>query len=143
TIHDIWPNLQVYTSGGVAFEPYKKSFESLLGKPLTYIDTYLASEGYLATQKRPDTQSMALIVDNGVFFEFVPFVEDNMDEYGRVRQDSEVLTIGEVQPHVQYVLLISTVAGAWRYMIGDTVMFTDVERAEIIITGRTKHFLNV
>ncbi|MFC7523898.1 GH3 auxin-responsive promoter family protein [Parapedobacter sp. GCM10030251] len=143
TIHDIWPNLQVYTSGGVAFEPYKKSFESLLGKPLTYIDTYLASEGYLATQKRPDTQSMALIVDNGVFFEFVPFVEDNMDEYGRVRQDAEVLTIGEVQPHVQYVLLISTVAGAWRYMIGDTVMFTDVERAEIIITGRTKHFLNV
>jgi len=143
TIHDIWPNLQVYTSGGVAFEPYKKSFESLLDKPLTYIDTYLASEGYLATQKRPDTQSMALIVDNGIFFEFVPFIEENMDEEGRVRPDAEVLTIEETKPHVQYVLLISTVAGAWRYMIGDTVMITDAERAEIIITGRTKHFLNV
>ncbi|MGK6351718.1 GH3 family domain-containing protein [Parapedobacter sp. DT-150] len=143
TIHDIWPNLQVYTSGGVAFEPYKKSFETLMAKPLIYIDTYLASEGYLATQKRPDTQSMALIVDNGVFFEFVPFTGDNMDEHGCVRQDAEVLTLEEAKPHVQYVLLISTVAGAWRYMIGDTVMITDVERAEIIITGRTKHFLNV
>ncbi|GGC15912.1 hypothetical protein GCM10011386_04660 [Parapedobacter defluvii] len=143
TIHDIWPNLQVYTSGGVAFEPYKKSFETLLAKPLIYMDTYLASEGYLATQKRPDTQSMALIVDNGVFFEFVPFTEENMDEHGCVRQDAQVLTLEDVQPNVQYVLLISTVAGAWRYMIGDTVMITDIERAEIIITGRTKHFLNV
>ncbi|SEL67581.1 GH3 auxin-responsive promoter [Parapedobacter koreensis] len=143
TIHDIWPNLQVYTSGGVAFEPYRKSFETLVAKPLTYIDTYLASEGYLATQKRPDTQSMALIVDNGVFFEFVPFTEENMDEQGCVRQDAEVLTLEDAQPNVQYVLLISTVAGAWRYMIGDTVMITDIDRAEIIITGRTKHFLNV
>ncbi|SKB74012.1 GH3 auxin-responsive promoter [Parapedobacter luteus] len=143
TIHDIWPNLLVYTSGGVAFEPYKKSFETLTAKPLIYIDTYLASEGYLATQKRPDTQSMALIVDNGVFFEFVPFTEENMDEHGCVRQDAEVLTLENAQPNVQYVLLISTVAGAWRYMIGDTVMITDTERAEIIITGRTKHFLNV
>lgn len=143
TIHDIWPNLQVYTSGGVAFEPYKKSFETLLAKPLIYIDTYLASEGYLATQKRPDTQSMALITDNGMFFEFVPFTDENMDEYGCVKQDAEVLALEDTQPNVQYVLLISTVAGAWRYMIGDTVMITDAERAEIIITGRTKHFLNV
>jgi len=143
TIHDIWPNLQVYTSGGVAFEPYRKSFEALIGKPLIYIDTYLASEGYLATQKRPDTNAMALIVNNGVFFEFVPFTEENMDEHGCVRQDAQVLTLADVQPNVQYVLLISTVAGAWRYMIGDTVMITDMERAEIIITGRTKHFLNV
>jgi len=143
TIHDVWPNLQVYTSGGVAFEPYRHSFEKLLGKPLVYIDTYLASEGYLATQKRPETRSMALIVDNGIFFEFVPFTEDNMDENGCVRQDAEVLALEDTQPHVEYVLLISTVAGAWRYMIGDTVMITDTERAEIIITGRTKHFLNV
>lgn len=143
TIHDIWPNLRVYTSGGVAFEPYRKSFETLIAKPLIYIDTYLASEGYLATQKRPDTNAMALIVDNGIFFEFVPFTEENMDEHGCVKQDAEVLTLEEAQPNVQYVLLISTVAGAWRYMIGDTVMITDAEKAEIIITGRTKHFLNV
>lgn len=143
TIHDIWPNLQVYTTGGVAFEPYRKSFESLFARPVTYIDTYLASEGYLATQKRPDAHAMALIANNGIFFEFVPFTENNMDNEGRVRQDAEVLTLADVEEDTQYVLLISTVAGAWRYMIGDTVVFTDKEKAEIIISGRTKHFLNV
>lgn len=143
TIHDIWPNLRVYTTGGVAFGPYRKSFEKLFAHPMVYIDTYLASEGYLATQKRPDTNSMALIVDNGVFFEFVPFTDQNMDDKGCVKQDAEVLTIEQVEEGVEYVLLISTVSGAWRYMIGDTVMFTDKERSEIIISGRTKHFLNV
>ncbi|MBD1428480.1 MULTISPECIES: GH3 auxin-responsive promoter family protein [Sphingobacterium] len=143
TIHDIWPNLRVYTTGGVAFGPYRKSFEKLFAQPMIYIDTYLASEGYLATQKRPDTSGMALIVDNGVFFEFVPFSEDNMDDNGCVKQNAQVLTVDQVEEGVEYVLLISTVSGAWRYMIGDTVMFTDKERAEIIISGRTKHFLNV
>lgn len=143
TIHDIWPNLQVYTSGGVAFEPYRKSLEKLMAHPLIYIDTYLTSEGYLATQKRPDTTSMALITDNGIFFEFVPFNDSNMDEDGRVRQDAEVLTLEKADENTDYVLLISTVSGAWRYMIGDTVMITDKEKAEIRITGRTKHFLNV
>jgi hypothetical protein len=143
TIHDIWPNLRVYTTGGVAFGPYRKSFEKLFAQPMIYIDTYLASEGYLATQKRPDTNGMALIVDNGVFFEFVPFSEENMDDNGCVKQNAQVLTVDQVEEGVEYVLLISTVSGAWRYMIGDTVMFTDKERAEIIISGRTKHFLNV
>ncbi|MDB5242488.1 MAG: auxin-responsive promoter [Spirosoma sp.] len=143
TIHDIWPNLQVYTSGGVAFEPYRKSFDALLARPLTYIDTYLASEGYLATQKRPDTSSMALIVDNGIFFEFVPFVDENMDDEGRVKPDATVLSLEQAEENIDYVLLISTVSGAWRYMIGDTVMITDKQRSEIKITGRTKHFLNV
>ena len=143
TIHDIWPNLQVYTSGGVAFEPYRKSLEKLLAKPLIYIDTYLTSEGYLATQKRPDTESMALIVDNGIFFEFVPFLDANMDDEGRVKQDATVLSLEQADENTDYVLLISTVSGAWRYMIGDTVMITDKKRAEIKITGRTKHFLNV
>jgi len=143
TIHDISPNLQVYTSGGVAFAPYRKSMESLLARPLTYIDTYLTSEGYLATQKRPDTSSMALIVDNGIFFEFVPFVDANMDEQGRVKPDAPVLSLAQAEENVDYVLLISTVSGTWRYMIGDTVMITDKQRAEINITGRTKHYLNV
>ncbi len=143
TIHDIWPNLQVYTSGGVAFEPYRNSMEKLLAKPLVYIDTYLASEGYLATQKRPETDAMALIVDNGVFFEFVPFVEENIDEEGRVKQNAPVLTLEQVTENKEYVLLISTVSGAWRYMIGDTVIITDKKRSEIRISGRTKHYLNV
>lgn len=143
TIHDIWPDLQVYTSGGVAFEPYRASIEKLLARPLIYIDTYLASEGYLATQKRPDTDAMALIVDNGVFFEFVPFAEENIDEEGRVNKEAPVFTLEEVEENKDYVLLISTVAGAWRYMIGDTVVITDKERGEIRISGRTKHYLNV
>jgi hypothetical protein len=142
TIHDIWPNLEVYTSGGVAFEPYRKSFEKLVAKPLVYIDTYLASEGYLATQKRADAD-MALITDNGIFFEFVPFTDANMEKDGTVKQHAPVLTIAEVEENVNYVLLISTVAGAWRYMIGDTVMVTNKEKMEIKISGRTKHYLNV
>ena len=142
-IHDIWPNLSVYTPGGVAFEPYRKSFEKLLAHPLIYLDTYLASEGFLAFQSRPDTTAMKLVVDNGIYFEFVPFEEKNMTDEGNVHPDAPVLTLAEVEKDRDYVLLISTVAGAWRYMIGDTVKFTDLARREIIITGRTKHFLNV
>lgn len=142
-IHEIWPSLQVYTSGGVAFEPYRTSMEKLLAKPLIYIDTYLASEGYLATQKRPDTDSMALIVNNGVFFEFVPFEDENIDEEGRVKQDAPVFTLEQATEGKEYVLLISTVSGAWRYMIGDTVIITNKERSEMRISGRTKHYLNV
>lgn len=142
-IHDIWPNLQVYTTGGVAFGPYRKSFEKLLGKSMTYIDTYLASEGYLATQKRPDTDAMSLIIDNGIFFEFVPFKPENMDDKGRVRSNATVLPLKDVTEGEEYVLLISTVSGAWRYMIGDTVIISDKEKSEIKISGRTKHFLNV
>lgn len=143
TIHDIWPNLRVYTSGGVAFEPYRVSMEKLLARPLIYIDTYLASEGYLATQKRPDTDAMALIINNGVFFEFVPFAEENIDEEGRVKQEAPVLTLEQAEENKEYVLLISTVSGACRYMIGDTVIITDKKRSEIKISGRTKHYLNV
>ncbi|MDN3690403.1 GH3 family domain-containing protein [Cyclobacterium jeungdonense] len=142
-IHDIWPNLEVYTPGGVAFEPHRKSFEKNLAHPLVYIDTYLASEGFLAFQKRPDTDAMALVLDNGIFFEFVPFKPENMDESGSVHPDAVALTIDQVEENQDYILVISTVAGAWRYMIGDTVSFTNKENAEIKITGRTKFFLNV
>ncbi|MCC5919533.1 MAG: GH3 auxin-responsive promoter family protein [Cyclobacteriaceae bacterium] len=143
TIHDIWPNLQVYTSGGVAFEPYKKGFDRITSQPLTVIDTYLASEGYIATQLRKDTDAMALITDNGIYFEFIPFIPENVDEDGNVKQHVKPIKIEDVALDKDYVLVISTVSGAWRYMIGDTIAFTDKERAEIKITGRTKHFLNV
>ncbi len=142
-IHEIWPNFMVFTSGGVAFEPYKKSFERICGKPITVIDTYLASEGYLATQIRKDTDAMALITDNGIYFEFVPFEPENIDDDGSIRQGARALKIDEIEEDVEYVLIISTVAGAWRYMIGDTIKFTDKKRSEIKITGRTKHYLNV
>jgi hypothetical protein len=142
-IHELWPNLAVYTTGGVAFEPYKKSLEKLLAHPLIYIDTYLASEGFLAMQKRPDTSAMALVIDNGIYFEFVPFEEKNITDEGAVVPGAEVLTLAQVEEEKEYILLISTVSGAWRYMIGDTIMFTDKARNEIKITGRTKQFLNV
>jgi hypothetical protein len=142
-IHEIWPNLMVYTTGGVAFEPYRKSMEKLLAHPLIYIDTYLASEGFIAIQKRPDTTAMALFPDNGIFYEFVPFDENHVDENGLVKPDAKIYTLEDAREDVEYVLLISTVSGAWRYMIGDTVRITDKEKAEIVITGRTKHYLNV
>ncbi|TLV00222.1 GH3 family domain-containing protein [Dyadobacter luticola] len=142
-IHEIWPNLMVYTTGGVAFEPYRKSLEKLFAHPLIYIDTYLASEGFIAMQKRPDTSSMALFPENGIFYEFVPFDNDHVDEDGLVRPDAKAFSLANAEENVEYVLVISSVSGAWRYMIGDTVTITDKQKAEIKITGRTKHFLNV
>ncbi|MDC6351500.1 GH3 auxin-responsive promoter family protein [Zeaxanthinibacter sp. PT1] len=141
-IHQIWPNLQVYTSGGVAFGPYEKSFRALMGKPVTVIDTYLASEGFIAFQSRPETHAMKLITDNGIYFEFVPFEPDYILQDGSITQDAPCLNLSEVEEGKDYVLVISTVSGAWRYLIGDTISFTNMERAEIIITGRTKFFLN-
>lgn len=142
-IHEIWPNLQAYTTGGVAFQPYEKSFNQLLAHPIIIIDTYLASEGFLAFQNRPETTSMKLVTDNGIYFEFVPFKPEYINEDGSLSQDAPALTLAEVEIDQDYVLIISTVSGAWRYLIGDTIAFTDVERAEIKITGRTKFFLNV
>ncbi len=142
SIHDIWPHLRVYTSGGVAIEPYRKSFESLFTRPVQVIDTYLASEGYLAFQCRPETDAMQLVTGNGIYFEFVPFHPDKIQKDGSLHPNVSAVGLDEVQPGTEYVLLISTVSGAWRYTIGDTITFTDVERAEIKITGRTKFFLN-
>lgn len=142
-IHDIWPNLQVYTSGGVAFEPYEKSFNALLAHPITVIDTYLASEGFLAYQQRSETHAMKLVLDNGIYFEFVPFKAEYINEDGSITVDAPVIPISQVKEEEDYILLISTVSGTWRYLIGDTIKFTDVERHEIRITGRTKFFLNV
>ena len=141
-IHEIWPNLQVFTSGGVAFAPYEKSFNALLGKPITIIDTYLASEGYIATQIRPETDAMQLNTDNGIYFEFVPMNPDYIKEDGSLVDDAPAITLKDVEVDKDYILIISTVSGAWRYLIGDTIKFTDVDRAEIKITGRTKFFLN-
>ncbi len=142
TIHDIWPNLEVYTSGGVAFGPYEKSFNALMGKPVTVIDTYLASEGYIATQTRPETDAMQLNTNHGIYFEFVPFQPEYINEDGSLKHSAPTLTLEQVELGVDYALIISTVSGAWRYLIGDTIEFTDIERAEIKITGRTKFFLN-
>jgi hypothetical protein len=142
-IHDIWPNLSIFVHGGVSFSPYAKGFERLLGKPLTYIETYLASEGFVAFQSRPNTNGMQLALDNGLFFEFVPFNTENFDNEGNLKPQATTLTISETEENTEYALLLSSCAGAWRYMIGDTIKFTDKKLNEIVITGRTKHFLNL
>src|SRR6185437_16120434 len=142
-IHEIWPNLMIYTHGGVSFDPYRKGFEKLLGKPVMYIETYLASEGFIAYQARPNVRSMKLVLDNGIFFEFVPFTETNFGDDGEIKDNAETLTIADVEEGVDYALLISTCAGTWRYLIGDVIRFTSKKDSEIIITGRTKHFLSL
>lgn len=142
-IHEMWPNLAFYVHGGVSLEPYKKGFNRLLGKPITYIETYLASEGFLAYQSRQDAKGMKLALNNNIFFEFVPFNEENFDADGNMSLSAKPLLIHEVKEKCNYALLISTNAGAWRYLIGDTIQFVDIEKSEIIITGRTKQFLSM
>lgn len=143
TIHDLWPNLMIYVHGGVYFEPYKKGFEKLLAKPIHYIETYLASEGFIALQSDKGKSSMEMVLNNGIFFEFIPFNEENFNADGALNPNAKALTLDDVKPGIDYALLLSTCAGAWRYMIGDTVRFTDIESCEIIITGRTKHYLSI
>lgn len=144
SIHEIWPNLRIYVHAGVSIEPYRKSIENLTTFPLIFSDTYLASEGLIAYQERPNIQQgMRLLLDNGLFFEFVPFNDENFDSDGNILQTAQALTIKDVEIGKDYALLMSTCAGAWRYLIGDTIRFTDLERAEIVITGRTKHYLSL
>lgn len=142
-IHDVWPNLKVFTHGGVAFEPYKKSFEAQLGKPLIYLETYLASEGFIAYQTRPEAEGMNMLLSNGIFYEFIPFNDQNFDSEGMPLPNAEVLTIGEVEVGKDYALLMTTCAGTWRYLIGDVVRFLNADNAEIRIVGRTKHYLSL
>ena len=142
TIHDMWPNFRVYTHGGVNFTPYKKSFEKLMGKEVFYLETYLASEGFLAYQRKKD-HPMQLILDNGIFFEFIPFNTKNFSSDGTLLDHPQTLVIDQVNEQEDYAILITTNAGAWRYLIGDTVRFTSVKDFEIVITGRTKHFLSL
>ncbi len=142
-IHEIWPNLAFYVHGGVAMEPYRRGFEKLLGKPITYIETYLASEGFLAYQNRQGAKGMHLVLNNNIFFEFVPFDDTNFDSEGNMIAEPEAYMIHEIEENKDYAILISTNAGAWRYAIGDTVRLVDAERSEVVITGRIKHFLSL
>src|SRR6267142_2094754 len=142
-IHEIWPNLRVYVHGGVSMDPYRKSFEKLLGRPIYYIETYLASEGFIAYQALPKKKTMRLVLNNGLFYEFIPFDDSNFLPSGEIRPDANTLLIDEVEEGKEYALLLSSCAGAWRYMIGDVIKFTSLEESEIHITGRTKHFLSL
>lgn len=142
-IHEVWPNLGFFVHGGVAFQPYKKGFEKLLGKPIVYIENYLASEGFIGFKNREGAEGIQLILNNNIFMEFVPFDEANFNSEGKMVEKPKALMMHEVEEGKEYALLMSTNAGAWRYLIGDTVRFVNKQKAEIVITGRTKHFLSL
>lgn len=142
-IHEIWPNFSFFVHGGVSFEPYKKSFEKLLGKPIVYIENYLSSEGFIGYKTRENAKGMELILNNNIFFEFVPFNDKNFDADGNIVAKPDAKMIHEVEEGKEYALLMSTNAGAWRYILGDTIKFVDLAKKELIITGRTKHFLSL
>ncbi len=134
---EIWPNLELFIHGGVAFTPYKEQFEKLIPSPnMHYLETYNASEGFFAIQDNPEENGMLLMLDYGIFYEFIP-----MDEFDN--PNPPALTIDKVEPGVNYAIIISTNSGLWRYIIGDTVKFVSTYPHKIIITGRTKHFINV
>src|SRR5690606_39384743 len=98
---------------------------------------------FIAFQAYPDRRSMRLVTNNGIFYEFAPFEEYNFNSQGEILPDAETFLIDEVEEGKEYAILLSTCAGAWRYLIGDVIRFTSVEESEIVITGRTKHFLSL
>lgn len=136
TLEQVWPNLEVFFHGGVAFTPYREQYKQLIQKSgMLYVETYNASEGYFATQNDLTDSAMLLMIDYGVFFEFIP-----MEELGK--ENPVVVPLWDVKLNKNYAMVISTSAGLWRYMIGDTVKFTSKNPYKIVITGRTKHFIN-
>lgn len=141
-IHEIWPNLNIYAHGGVSFEPYKGTFEKLLGHPIIYQETYLASEGFFAYEDGL-VKDLKLVLDCGTYFEFIPFNRDNFDTEGNLMENAKVLSLSEVQENKPYAILITNNSGAWRYLIGDVIEFKDLEIYTIRIVGRTKHFLSL
>lgn len=143
SIQDIWPNFQVYVHGGVFMEPYIARLEKISSKKLFLLDTYLASEGYFAYQGSTRRKGMRLLLNTGIFYEFVPFNSDFFDENGVLINKQTAYSLSEVTQGVDYALVITTNAGLWRYMIGDLVRFVDVSEREIIITGRIKQFLSL
>lgn len=143
-IHDLWPNLEAYVHGGVSIMPYKKKIDALCGRPIKYFETYLASEGFIGFQSRLDSDgAMRMLLRNGIFFEFVPFNEDNFTDEGVMKPEVEAVPIWEAKEHEEYALLLSTNAGTWRYLIGDTIKFTNIDKQEFVITGRTKHHISL
>ena len=142
-IHEIWPNFALLLHGGIFFEPYRQTFEQLLGRQVQYVDSYMASEGFMAYQPGPHSRLLRLVTDAGIFYEFVPFNEQHFDENGNLYPDAKAVTLADVQPGQPYALLLNTDAGAWRYLLGDTIQFADVRQGTFKITGRVKHFLSV
>ncbi|MCC8187620.1 MAG: GH3 auxin-responsive promoter family protein [Bacteroides sp.] len=136
SLEEVWPNLEVFFHGGVSFTPYKEQFTQVIRRPdMRYVETYNASEGYFGTQDDPSDPSMLLMIDYGIFYEFIP-LEDVEKEHPRIHP------LEQIELHKNYAIVISTSCGLWRYMIGDTVRFISRDPYKFVITGRTKHFIN-
>ena len=136
SVDEVLPNLEVFFHGGVAFTPYREQYRQLIrNSSMNYVETYNASEGFFGIQNDPLDPAMLLMIDYDVFYEFIPF-----EEFGS--PNPQVLPLWEVEVGKNYAMLISTSCGLWRYMIGDTVRFTSKNPYKIVISGRTKHFIN-
>lgn len=135
TINEVWPNLELYINGGVSFVPYREQFEKIIGKPINYLEIYNASEGFFAGQSSPEDDGMTLFTEHGIFYEFMP-----IEEYGK--KHPETVGLDKVVINKQYAPIISTTGGLWRYLIGDTIMFTSLNPYRIKVTGRLKHYIN-
>lgn len=135
-LHEVWPNLELFIHGGISFTPYRELYKRLLPDPkMKYMETYNASEGFFGLQDDPEDAAMLLMLDYGVYYEFMP-----TSELGKAKP--KTLLLEEVQPNVNYAIIITTNGGLWRYMIGDTIMFTSTKPYKFKITGRTKLFIN-
>lgn len=135
-ILEVWPNLELFAHGAVSFKPYQKVFEKLIpGKDMNYLETYTASEGFFGIQDRSDSDELLLMLDYGIYYEFIP-----LDSTGK--ENEEAIGLEEVEIGRNYAMVISTNAGLWRYKIGDTVKFTSLSPFRVKISGRTKHFIN-
>ena len=136
TLDQVWPHLEVFFHGGVAFTPYREQYQRLIpSQGMHYMETYNASEGFFGLQNDPADPAMLLMIDYGVFYEFIP-----LEEVGR--PDAHALPLWQVECDRQYAMVISTSGGLWRYQIGDTVRFTSTEPYKFVISGRTKSFIN-
>jgi len=136
SLEEVWPNLEVFFHGGVAFTPYREQYKQVIhSSQMHYMETYNASEGYFGTQNDLTDPSMLLMIDYGVFYEFIP-----LEEVGQ--ENPKAYCLEEVELDKNYAMVISTSSGLWRYMIGDTVKFTSKNPYKFVITGRTKHFIN-
>ena len=136
SVDELWPNLEVFFHGGVAFTPYREQYHQLIrNSNMKYVETYNASEGFFGIQNDPLDPALLLMIDYDVFYEFMPF-----EDFGA--PNPRVLPLWEVEVGKNYAMLISTSCGLWRYMIGDTVRFTSKDPYKIVISGRTKHFIN-
>ena len=136
SLFDIWPNLEVYFHGGVSFVPYKNQYKKILQKKsFKYYEIYNASEGFFAIQDKNNSSELLLMLDYGIFYEFIP-----MDTYGTSNQ--KIIPLSEVEKDKNYAVIITTNAGLWRYKIGDTVRFTSISPYKIKVSGRTKHYIN-